>query len=139
MKKLLFAPLLIVSGIFAADLWESSWHQGNSIYHLSNKKDSLELACNYEGGSLTLVDSKEDLGNVISLIINNETKITTPTRVRNAEGTSSDHNAWAKLIYELPKAKKLVIETKKKSYTFEPNNSQKELSGITESCLEYTK
>ena len=30
------------------DFWETGWHQGNSMYHISNKNnDRLEMVCNY--------------------------------------------------------------------------------------------
>ena len=137
MKKLLLIPFLMISWL-CADMWETSWHQGNALYHISNKKgDRLELACNYDGGSFSLVDSKSDLTEVINVIINDETKIISPSRVSSTEGTSTANMSWAKLIYELQTTTKFVIESGKDSYTFEPTNFKKVLSDITESCLEY--
>ena len=48
------------------DFWETGWHQGNSMYHISNKNnDRLEMVCNYERGSIDLIDSNDSLGGVI--------------------------------------------------------------------------
>lgn len=137
MKKLLLIPFLMISWL-SADMWETSFHQGNSLYHISNKKgDRLELACNYDGGSLSLVDSKSDLTEVINVIINNETKIISPSSVKSIEGTDSGNIAWGNLINALPTTTKFVIESGKNSYAFEPTNSKKVLADMSKSCLEY--
>ena len=48
------------------DFWETGWHQGNSMYHISNKNnDRLEMVCNYERGSIDLIDSNDSLGGVM--------------------------------------------------------------------------
>lgn len=137
MKKLLLVSFLMISWLYA-DMWETSFHQGNTLYHISNKKgDRLELACNYDGGSFSLVDSKSDLSEVINVIINNETKIISPSRVKSIEGTDSDNIAWGNLINALPTTTKFVIESGKNSYAFEPTNSKKVLADMSKSCLEY--
>ena len=137
MKKLLLIPFLMISWL-CADMWETSWHQGNALYHISNKKgDRLELACHENGGSFSLVDSKNELTEFINVIINDEIKIISPSRVSSTEGTSTANMSWAKLIYELQTTTKFVIESGKDSYTFEPTNFKKVLSDITKSCLEY--
>lgn len=137
MKRLLLVSFLMISWLYA-DMWETSFHQGNSLYHISNKKgDRLELACNYDGGSFSLVDSKSDLSEVINVIINNETKIISPSRVKSIEGTDSGNVAWGNLINALPTTTKFVIESGKNSYAFEPTNSKKVLTDMSKSCLEY--
>ncbi len=137
MKKLLLVSFLMISWVYA-DMWETSFHQGNTLYHISNKKgDRLELACNYDGGSLSLVDSKSDLTEVINVIINNETKIISPSRVKSTEGTDSGNVAWGNLVSTLPTATKFIIESGKNSYAFEPTNSKKVLADMSKSCLEY--
>ncbi len=137
MKRLLLVSFLMISWLYA-DMWETSFHQGNTLYHISNKKgDRLELACNYDGGSFSLIDSKSDLSEVINVIINNETKIISPSRVKSTEGTDSGNIAWGNLITALPTTTKFVIESGKNSYAFEPTNSKKVLADISKSCLEY--
>lgn len=137
MKKLLLVSFLMISWLYA-DMWETSFHQGNTLYHISNKKgDRLELACNYDGGSFSLVDSKSDLSEAINVIINDEKKIISPSKVKSTEGTNSDNMAWGNLITALPTTSKFVIESGKNSYTFEPTNSKKVLTDISTSCLEY--
>ena len=39
MKKLLLVSFLMISWVYA-DMWETSFHQGNTLYHISNKKTS---------------------------------------------------------------------------------------------------
>ena len=137
MKKLLLIPFLMISWL-CADMWETSFHQGNTLYHISNKKgDRLELACNYDGGSFSLMNSKNELTEFINVIINDEIKIISPSRVRVTEGTSTSNMSWGNLINALPTTSKFVIESGKDSYTFEPTNFKKVLSNISQSCLEY--
>ena len=121
------------------DFWENGWHQGNSMYHISNKNnDRLEIACNFEGGSIDLMDSEIGLGGVINVIFDNERKIITPTSISINERTSGDDTAWGNFMYWLQNSKHFVIEAENgKKYTFEPVNSQKILEGIVESCTEY--
>lgn len=138
MKKLLLIPFLMISWLCANDMWETGYQQGNSLYHISNKKgDRLELACNYDGGSFSLVDSKDELTEVINVIINDETKIISPSRVKSTEGTDSGNIAWGNLIIALQSTSKFVIESGKNSYTFEPTNSKKVLVDMSKNCLEY--
>lgn len=137
MKKLLLLVLAIGS-LFANDFWETGFHQGNSTYHISNSKgDNLELICSYEGSSFNWVDENKEMSEVISFIINDETKITIGSSISMENRTSSDDNAWANLMSELLNAKKFIIQSGNQSYTFEPKNSKKALENISEACLEY--
>lgn len=137
MRKLLILALAI-SGLFSNDFWETGWHQGNSMYHIENSNaDRLELACNYEGSSFNWVDENEEISEVISFIINDESKITIGSSISIENRTSGDDNAWANLMSELPNAKKFIIQSGDKSYIFEPKNSKKALENVSEVCLEY--
>lgn len=139
MIKILLASILGINILFAGDFWENGWHQGNSMYHISNKnKDRLEISCNYERGSIDLIGSNDNLDEVIEVIFDNEIKIITPTHISIDERTSTDDRAWGNFMYELQNSKYFVIEAKNgKKYTFEPVNSQKILEGIVASCTEY--
>lgn len=139
MIKILLASILGINMLFAGDFWENGWHQGNSMYHISNKNnDRLEIACNFEGGSIDLMDSEIGLGGVINVIFDNERKIITPTSISINERTSGDDTAWGNFMYWLQNSKHFVIEAENgKKYTFEPVNSQKILEGIVDSCTEY--
>ena len=121
------------------DFWETGWHQGNSMYHISNKNnDRLEMVCNYERGSIDLIDSNDSLGGVISVIFDNKRKIITPTYISIDDRTSSDDSAWGNFLYGLQNSNHFVIEAENgKKYTFEPANSKEVLDGIVESCTEY--
>ena len=121
------------------DFWETGWHQGNSMYHISNKNnDRLEMVCNYERGSIDLIDSNDSLGGVISVIFDNKRKIITPTYISIDDRTSSDDSAWGNFLYGLQNSNHFVIEAQNgKKYTFEPVNSKEVLDGIVESCTEY--
>lgn len=140
MIKILLVLFLIISGVCASDFWETDWHQGNSVYHISNKnKDRLEIACNYERGSIDLIGSKESLDGVIEVIFDNERKIITPTHISIDERTITDDRAWGNFMYELQNSKYFVIEDKNgKTYIFEPKNSQKVLENIVDNCTKYT-
>lgn len=139
MIRILLVSILGINMLMAGDFWENGWHQGNSMYHISNKNnDRLEIACNFEGGSIDLIDSEIGLGGVINVIFDNERKIITPTHISIDERTSSDDTAWGNFMYWLQNSKHFVIEAENgKKYTFEPVNSQKILDGIVESCTEY--
>ena len=121
------------------DFWETGWHQGNSMYHISNKNnDRLEMVCNYERGSIDLIDSNDSLGGVISVIFDNKRKIITPTYISIDDRTSSDDSAWGNFLYGLQNSNHFVIEAQNgKKYTFEPVNSKEVLSDIVSSCTEY--
>ena len=121
------------------DFWETGWHQGNSMYHISNKNnDRLEMVCNYERGSIDLIDSNDSLGGLINVIFDNKRKIITPTYISIDDRTSSDDSAWGNFLYGLQNSNHFVIEAQNgKKYTFEPVNSKEVLDGIVESCTEY--
>lgn len=139
MKKLFVLILLGINILFASDFWETGWHQGNAMYHISNKSnDRLEIACNFESSSINLMDSEIGLGKVINVVFDNERKIITPTYISVDERTSSDDTAWSNFMYWLQNSKHFVIEAENgKKYTFEPANSQKVLGDISTSCTEY--
>ena len=40
MKKLLLIPFLMISWL-CADMWETSWHQGNALYHNERNKHKM--------------------------------------------------------------------------------------------------
>ena len=121
------------------DFWETGWHQGNSMYHLSNKnKDRLEIACDYQSSGITLMDSENGLGGLINVIFDNKRKIITPTYISIDDRTSSADSAWENFLYGLQNSNHFVIEAQNgKKYTFEPANSKEVLDGIVESCTEY--
>lgn len=48
----------------------------------------------------------------------------------------TDTIAWGNLVYEIPNAKKIVVEANKQNFTFEPSNL-KELSNFIQACTEY--
>ncbi len=75
MGKLFIVLLLGINSVFASDFWETGWHQGNSMYHLSNKnEDRLEIACDYQSSGITLMDSENGLGGLINVIFDNKKK-----------------------------------------------------------------
>ena len=121
------------------DFWETGWHQGNSMYHISNKNnDRLEMVCNYERGSIDLIDSNDSLGGLINVIFDNKRKIITPTYISIDDRTSSADSAWENFLYGLQNSNHFVIEAQDgKKYTFEPVNSKEVLSHIVSSCTEY--
>jgi hypothetical protein len=139
MGKLFIVLLLGINLVFASDFWETGWHQGNSMYHLSNKnKDRLEIACDYQSSGITLMDSENGLGGLINVIFDNKRKIITPTYISIDDRTSSADSAWENFLYGLQNSNHFVIEAQNgKKYTFEPVNSKEVLDGIVESCTEY--
>jgi hypothetical protein len=139
MGKLFIVLLLGINLVFASDFWEKGWHQGNSMYHLSNKnKDRLEIACDYQSSGITLMDSENGLGGLINVIFDNKRKIITPTYISIDDRTSSADSAWENFLYGLQNSNHFVIEAQDgKKYTFEPVNSKEVLSHIVSSCTEY--
>lgn len=140
LKKVLLVALLSAY-LFGSDFWENSFHQGTSIYNIENsKKEKLSFECGYSGASIYLYNKGNEVNlkkdEPISFIINDEKKLLSTKSVSSSGGTDSDNRAWGNLVSEIPRAKKIIVESNNKEFIFEPSNL-KELEYFTKSCLEY--
>jgi len=75
MKKMLIILALVISFI-KADIWESSWVQGHSIYNLTNdSNDNLRFECGKYGSSVYLNGKNKDK-DLLEFIFNKSKKYT---------------------------------------------------------------
>lgn len=139
-KKVLLVALSSAY-LFGSDFWQVDFHQGTSIYNIENsKKERLSFECGYSGGSILLYNKNQEItlkdDEAISFIINDEKKLLSAKAVSSTSGTASDNTAWGNLVFELPKAKKIIVEASNQKFVFEPSNL-KELDNFISACLEY--
>jgi hypothetical protein len=139
-KKILLVALSSAY-LFGSDFWQVDFHQGTSIYNIENaKKERLSFECGYSGGSILLYNKNQEItlkdDEAISFIINDEKKLLSAKAVSSTSGTASDNTAWGNLVFELPKAKKIIVEASNQKFVFEPSNL-KELDNFISACLEY--
>lgn len=140
LKKILLVALSSAY-LFGSDFWQVDFHQGTSIYNIENsKKERLSFECGYSGGSILLYNKNQEItlknDEAISFIINDEKKLLSAKAVSSTSGTASDNTAWGNLVFELPKAKKIIVEASNQKFVFEPSNL-KELDNFISACLEY--
>jgi hypothetical protein len=140
LKKFLLVALSSAY-LFGSDFWQVDFHQGTSIYNIENsKKERLSFECGYSGGSILLYNKNQEItlkdDEAISFIINDEKKLLSAKAVSSTSGTASDNTAWGNLVFELPKAKKIIVEASNQKFVFEPSNL-KELDDFISACLEY--
>lgn len=140
LKKILLVALSSAY-LFGSDFWQVDFHQGTSIYNIENsKKERLSFECGYSGGSILLYNKNQEItlknDEAISFIINDEKKLLSAKAVSSTSGTASDNTAWGNLVFELPKAKKIIVEASNQKFVFEPSNL-KELNNFISACLEY--
>ena len=140
LKKFLLVALSSAY-LFGSDFWQVDFHQGTSIYNIENsKKERLSFECGYSGGSILLYNKNQEItlknDEAISFIINDEKKLLSAKTVSSTSGTASDNTAWGNLVFELPKAKKIIVEASNQKFVFEPSNL-KELNNFISACLEY--
>ena len=139
-KKVLLVALSSAY-LFGSDFWQVDFHQGTSIYNIENtKKERLSFECGYSGGSILLYNKNQEItlknDEAIIFIINDEKKLLSAKAVSSTSGTASDNTAWGNLVFELPKAKKIIVEASNQKFVFEPSNL-KELNNFISACLEY--
>lgn len=139
-KKVLLVALSSAY-LFGSDFWQVDFHQGTSIYNIENaKKERLSFECGYSGGSILLYNKNQEItlkdDEAISFIINDGKKFLSAKAVSSTSGTASDNTAWGNLVFELPKAKKIIVEASNQKFVFEPSNL-KELDNFISACLEY--
>lgn len=140
MIGLLLIALLNIS-VFGNDFWQLGSLQGVSIFNIENsQKERLSFECGSNGGSIYLYNKGKDVNlkddSLIDFIINDEKKLSTVKRVSISSGTMSDITAWGNLIYEIPDAKKIIVEANNQKFTFEPSNL-KELQYFVQDCNQY--
>ena len=140
MIRLLLIALLNIS-VFGNDFWQLGSLQGISIFNIENsQKERLSFECGYSGAGIYLYNKGKDVNlkddSLIDFIINDEKKLSTVKRVSISSGTMSDITAWGNLIYEIPDAKKIIVEANNQKFTFEPSNL-KELQYFVQACTEY--
>lgn len=139
--RLLLIVLLNIS-LFGSDLWQVDFANGASIYNIENaKKQRLSFECGYNGGSIILYNKNQEItikdNEIVNFIINDEKKLSTLNRISLSK-TMNDTISWGNLVYEIPSAKKIIVETNNQKFTFEPSNL-KELQYFIEACTEYEK
>ena len=140
LKKILLVALSSAY-LFGSDFWQVDFHQGTSIYNIENsKKERLSFECGYSGGSILLYNKNQEItlknDEAISFIINDGKKLLSAKAVSSTSGTASDNTAWGNLVYEIPQAKKIIVEASNQKFIFEPSNL-KELNNFISACLEY--
>ena len=140
MIKLLLIALLSIS-LFGNDLWQVGFQQGTSIFNIENsKKERLSFECGYTGGSIYLYNKGKEIvlkdTRYIDFIINDEKKLSTLKSVSLSETTMNEMMEWGNLVYEIPTAKKIIVEANNQKFTFEPSNL-KELQDFVKTCTEY--
>ena len=140
LKKFLLVALSSAY-LFGSDFWQVDFHQGTSIYNIENaKKERLSFECGYSGGSILLYNKNQEItlkdDEAISFIINDGKKFLSAKAVSSTSGTASGNRAWGNLVFELPKAKKIIVEASNQKFIFEPSNL-KELNNFISACLEY--
>lgn len=140
MIRLLLIALLSIS-LFGNDLWQLGFQQGTSIFNIENsKKERLSFECGYTGAGIYLYNKGKDVNlkddSLIDFVINDEKKLSTVKNVSLSKGTMSDMTAWGNLVYEIPNAKKIIVEANNQKFTFEPSNL-KELQYFVQACTEY--
>ena len=139
-KKILLVALSSAY-LFGSDFWQVDFQQGTSIYNIENaKKERLSFECGYSGGSILLYNKNQEItlkdDEAISFIINDGKKFLSAKAVSSTSGTASDNTAWGNLVYEIPQAKKIIVEANNQKFVFEPSNL-KELDNFISACLEY--
>ena len=134
--------LTVISPIclFGGDLWEVGFQQGTSIYNIENsKKDKLSFECGERGGNIYLFNKGKEINlkanEPINFIINDEKKLLSVKEVSSST-VMTDTQAWGRLVYEIPKAKKISIESNNQNFTFEPSNL-KDLNNFIQACTEH--
>lgn len=138
-KKALLTVISTVC-LFGGDLWEVGFQQGTSIYNIENsKKDRLSFECGESGGSIYLFNKGKEVNlkadEPINFIINDGKKLISVKEV-NSSTVMADTLAWGNLAYEIPKAKKIIVEANSQKFTFEPSNL-KELDNFIQACTQY--
>lgn len=140
MIRLLLVVLVNIS-LFGNDLWQVDFQQGTSIYNIENsKKERLSFECGYTGVGIYLYNKGKDVNlkddSLVNFVINDEKKLSTVKNMSLSKGTMSDMTAWGNLVYEIPTAKKIIVEANNQKFTFEPSNL-KELQYFVKTCTEY--
>lgn len=134
--------LIVISTIclYGGDLWEVGFQQGTSIFNIENsKKDKLSFECGERGGNIYLFNKGKEINlkanEPINFIINDEKKLLSVKEVSSST-VMTDTQAWGRLVYEIPKAKKISVESNNQNFTFEPSNL-KDLNNFIQACTEY--
>lgn len=138
-KKSLLTAISTIC-LFGGDLWQVGFQQGTSIFNIENsKKDKLSFECGERGGNIYLFNKGKEINlkanEPINFIINDEKKLLSVKEVSSST-VMTDTQAWGRLVYEIPKAKKISVESNNQNFTFEPSNL-KDLNNFIQACTEY--